>query len=105
LAVLLLGLWVALAPAVFAMPAAAMTVHTTIAGDADADGCEGCTEPEQDRRICALICLNAAQSAVLAEPGKLPAQVHDGREPPGQPVLAGRLPAPEPTPPKAVSPL
>lgn len=105
LGVLLLGLWVALAPAVFAVPAAAMTLHTTIAGDAGAGDCDGCSQPEQDKDVCALMCLNAALSAVPVDPCKLPALGSDDGRPARHPALAGRLPIPEPAPPKAVSPL
>jgi hypothetical protein len=100
---LLLGAWVALAPAMFAVPAAAMSVQTSMSDDAGSGGCDACPEGDVDRGICVLMCFNATLLATIAEPGKLDSGFDDSHEPGHHPALLGRLSTPDPAPPKAVS--
>jgi hypothetical protein len=100
---LLLGLWVALAPAMFAVPATAMSVQTSMTDDAGSGGCDACPEDVAARGICLLMCLNAMLLAITTEPGRLVTDF-DGIHRPGRhPAMLGCLSTPDPAPPKAVS--
>jgi len=100
---LLLGLWIALAPAVFAVPATAMSIQTSMSDDARSGGCDACPEGDAARGICELMCLNATLFAITTEPGRLVVDF-DGIHRPGRhPAMLGRLSTPDPAPPKAVS--
>jgi len=101
--VLLLGVWVALAPAMFAVPAAAMPVQTSMSGDTGFNECDLCPENEADRSICTLMCFNATLLATLLERGKLSYIAHEEYQPARHPALLGRLSTPDPAPPKVVS--
>jgi len=101
---LLLGVWVALAPAMFAVPAAAMSVQTSTSDDAGSGGCDACPEGDVDRGICLQMCFNATLLATVLERGnKLSPIAREGYRPERHPAMPGRLPAPDPVPPKAVS--
>lgn len=99
---LILGLWMALAPAVFAVPAVAMTSQTAMGGAPDMGGCDGCPETGLDTDGCAPTCLNVMLLATLAGEAVPPAWVEDGHWLGPRPVLSGLLSAPEPAPPKPV---
>ncbi len=100
---LLLGLWVALAPAIFAVPATALPVQTSMSGDAGFNECDRCPEDEADSRICTLMCFNATLLATVLERGKLSSIVGEEYRPARHPALLGRLSTPDPAPPKVVS--
>jgi len=101
--VLFLGLWVALAPVVYAVPAAAMAAQTDLSDDAGPGGCDNCPKGDAERGICTLMCLNAVQFATTVEPGNLHSEFGNGHEPGHHPALLGRLLTPDPIPPKPVS--
>jgi hypothetical protein len=100
---LFLGVWIALAPAAFAMPAAAMTVQTSMSGDAWAGGYDCCPEGDMERGPCALMCFNATLLATVPELGTLSSIAREEQRPARHPALLGRLSTPDPAPPKAVS--
>jgi hypothetical protein len=101
---LLLGLWVAFTPAVFAVPAAAMTVQMSTSNDAGSECCDNCPDTGADRNGCALVCLNVSPFATVAEhdnpsPGVFHMDHRLGRSL----ALSGRFSPPDPAPPKSVS--
>jgi len=101
---LFLGLWVAFTPAVFAVPAAAMTMQMSMSTDVASDCCDNCPDTDANRNSCTSICLSVSLVATMAEhDNPSPAAFHmDYR--PGRPlVLSGRLSPPDPAPPKSVS--
>jgi len=100
---LFLGLWIVLAPPVFVMPAAAMTLHVGMSSGAGPGGCDGCPDNVTDGGICALMCLNAALAATATVGGELSHISQDERWPVRHLTFAGRLAAPDPGPPKSVS--
>jgi hypothetical protein len=100
---LFLGFWVALAPAVFALPAAAITVQTGMSDDAGPGGDDCCPEEDMERGLCALMCLNTAQFATMEDLGKLAGRFGSGHELGHHPALFGRLLTPDPAPPNPVS--
>jgi hypothetical protein len=93
-AVLVVGVLV-LAPIMVAVAAADMAPAMSMA-----DGCSGCPDGDADAGACKMICLNAAQIAVLTE-CEGPARVGGGdRRPAPRTALPGRSPAPDPAPPR-----
>jgi hypothetical protein len=99
----LLGLWIALAPAVFAVSATTMPVQTSMSNDARPGACDACPEGDAERGICVLMCLNAALLAITTEPGGMVAGFGAIHQPARHAALRGRLSTPDPAPPKAVS--
>jgi hypothetical protein len=99
---LFLGLWLALAPAIFAIPAAAMSFQTNTSDDAGFYECDGCPEDDADRSICALECFNATLLGIMLERGTLTPITCGGCQPARHPAMLGRLSTPDPAPPKAV---
>ena len=99
---LLLGLWLALAPAMFAVPATAMSLQTSMTDDAGSGGCDACPQDDAARGICLLMCLNATLLAVTTEPDRLVANFGGIHQPARHPAMLGRLSTPDPAPPKAV---
>ncbi len=102
---LFLGLWMALAPAGFAVPAAAMTAQTGMSDGAGSGECDGCSENVVERGLCALMCLNAALVASAVQPDKLITDFGDCHEPGRHAPMLGRLTRPDPAPPRIVFPL
>lgn len=102
LGIFLLGLWVALAPAVYAMPMAAMMQQTGLAGDADPGDCEGCPDPDEDRALCAQLCMIASVVAVPAEGAHFRAAVHEVHLPTRHLALEDFHLALDPDPPKSL---
>jgi hypothetical protein len=100
---LFLGVWVALAPAMFAVPAAAMSAQTSMSDDAGFNECDDCPEGDADRSICTLMCFNATLLATVLERGKLSPIAREEYRPARHPALLGRLSTPDPAPPKAIS--
>ena len=99
--VLFLGLWVGLAPAVYTIPAAAMTLERS---QPDSDGAGGCCpDADEGLSVCAQMCLNAAQFAMTAELAVLPTIWDQGYGPTHHPALAARFTIPDPDPPRSVS--
>lgn len=99
---LLLGLWFALAPALYAMPAAAMMAPDGIAMDSGSDGCSGCPDLDDDAAGCAQLCLAAAAFAIFPDSGRLLAAAHGCCLPARHSALAGFYSGPDPAPPKSL---
>ena len=97
-----LGLWVALAPAVFVVPAAAMTLHMGMSSGSGTGGCDGCPDAGTDGGFCALNCLNAAMAATTTAGGELSHVSQDERWPVHHLPFADHLATPDPGPPKSV---
>lgn len=99
---LFLGVWIALAPAVFAMPDAAMSLQTSMSDDAGFHICDGCPKDDADQSICSLMCFNATLLVAVLERGTLSPIAREEYRPARHPALLGRLSTPDPAPPKAV---
>jgi hypothetical protein len=98
-----LGLWVALAPAIIAMPAAAMGSQMSMSGDAavDCNDCPDMPRSNMDGAFCALVCCGPAFLAFVPESVKLAAiriKLHWFRV---DPLFLGRSLRPDPAPPKS----
>lgn len=100
---LFLALWLALAPAMFAMPAAAMSLQTNTSDNAGFLDCDNCPEDDADRSICAQMCFSATLFAIVLERGTVSPITCQGCQPARHPAMLGRLSTPDPAPPKAVS--
>ena len=66
---LLLGFMVAIAPAVLAVPATAMTLQMSMSGDAGSGDC--CPGAKADGAACPMICANALSHATMPAPVSL----------------------------------
>ena len=99
--VLVLGLWFALAPAFYAMPATAMLLDAGISGDIASDGCDNCPDLDTDSMDCAKLCLMAALFAVSPHCEIFPAVFQDGHLPGWPGTLRELYSCPDPAPPKS----
>jgi hypothetical protein len=101
IAALFLALWVALAPAVFAVPAAAMMSQMSMSSDPNSDGCDSCPDANANRSVCALVCVNAFLLATQAQFGNLVPVVFRDDHPLSRDLArSGRTVTPDPPPPK-----
>lgn len=100
LSALVLGLWIALAPAVIAVPAAAMTTQASMSDDVGEDGCDACLDMDVDQGLCAFVCASAAFVALAPESGKWTAGREQVPVPASRTLLLGQPPTLDPAPPK-----
>lgn len=100
--VLMVGLWMAFAPAVALAPATAMAVHMGMPDDGGSGCCDGC--PAMDCKVCASMCTNILTPAIEAGPGFLPAVgLHHARVRGRAMALSDHFLTPDPPPPRPVS--
>jgi hypothetical protein len=95
---LMLGLWIALAPAGLAVPAMAMLHHAEMS--AGMDGCDPCPGTDMTAETCAFICLSAPFYTVPSESASLLEQPDTGRRRAADSSASGLIRAPDPAPPK-----
>jgi hypothetical protein len=62
---LFLGFWIALAPALFASPAAGLTLQMSMVHDVGANDCDCCSDAKPNRDLCASMCVNVLHFATL----------------------------------------
>lgn len=96
---LLLGIWLALTPAILAVPATGMIYHAGMTEDAARD-CEPCPDTGMDREVCAFICLSAPPFAAPHETDDLLAAAGVRHRNKADSSWFGRLFTPDPAPPK-----
>jgi hypothetical protein len=102
---LFLALWVVIAPAVLAAPAAATTAHMSATADPASGDCDCCPNSTIDKHLCPFACLNSMAFAITPKPGgaavirSIPDKWRDSNL-----ALDGRSDRPEPPPPKSSSP-
>ncbi|MFQ5625567.1 MAG: hypothetical protein ACE5FM_02820 [Methyloligellaceae bacterium] len=82
----------------FAVPAAAMPVQTSMSDDAGSGGCDACPEGDAERTVVMI-----PELATVLERGKLSPIAREEYRTARHPALLGRLSTPDPAPPKAVS--
>lgn len=101
--IVLLGLWVVLAPTFSAGVALAMTAPSSASDDITPNGRDCCPESEAERNLCKLMCLNASQMAVALEPGKYVPKTQVVHGSSYSHELPGIVLGPDPAPPKLSS--
>lgn len=101
--IVLLGLWIALAPALSIAPATAMTVQPGMSGTVFANGDDCCPQDDFQRSLCKLMCQNAGQAAIMSEPAEASARAQVRHTVPRPLPVPGTIPGPEPAPPKPAS--
>ena len=102
IALVILGLWVAFAPAVAVAPATAMTPHMSMPDDGGSGCCDGC--PDMDRKLCAFICVNALPLAIAVDHNDLSAiGLHHDRGAGRHAALSDHCCSPDPPPPRSAS--
>jgi hypothetical protein len=62
---LFLGLWIALAPALFAAPAAGLTLQMSTVHVGGSNDCDCCSDAKHNRDLCASMCANVLPFATL----------------------------------------
>jgi hypothetical protein len=101
---LFLGLWMALAPAIFVVPATAMTLQMSVFGDANSGDCDCCRDGHANNIICMQACMNAFPFAAAAQYGSLvPMVMHNDHSAERDIVRSGHAFAPDPPPPRPVA--
>lgn len=100
--IVLLGLWISVAPAFSIAPAAAMT-QPGMTGLAAASGDDCCPPDDAKRSLCKVMCLNAGQVAIMPAPGEQMVRVQARYDVLKPLLMHGALPGPEPAPPKPAS--
>jgi hypothetical protein len=101
---LFLALWGAIAPAMFAVPAATMTVQMSASIDCTSGDCDCCPNSGMGQNPCPTICVGAMSFAVIPNDSDvLSAHSLDENWLDGHPALDGHSIPPEPPPPKSTS--
>lgn len=98
--VFLLGIWIALAPALNVSLATAMTIEQGIASDTPACSGECCSGEEMERGACLSFCFNTAQPAIAGNSNTVRPVERLRHEPPLVNTLLMLCAPPEPAPPK-----
>jgi hypothetical protein len=97
---LILGLWLALAPAISAVSAVRMTASMSMLGESQSGHCQ---DTDGKSSACALMCMNASSFA-MTEPCEWRADVVRDQYLPGRHLaLSGRVSTPDPPPPKSIA--
>lgn len=98
---LALGLWIAFAPALLAVPIAPTAMQMSMSDGAGSGDCNGCPDAGMDRNICAAMCANALLFAIVSERGNQGPVVFRAVDWPGLYLpLTGRFLVPDPGPPR-----
>ena len=102
--VLLLGLWIAFAPVMSSLTAAAMAMQPGMSGETGYSRNECCPDGETGRDVCKLMCMNAGLYAITSAPDRGLAGIGFSHEPQLQQYLHAISSGPDPAPPRS-SPL
>lgn len=99
---LALGLWIAFAPALLAVPTASMAMQMSMSDGAGSGDCNGCPDAGMDRNTCAAMCANALLLAIVPERGNQGPIVFRAVDWPARYLtLTGRFLVPDPGPPRS----
>jgi hypothetical protein len=97
---LLLGLWIAVAPALLVAPAAGLMFETIMVHDAGPDDCGCCSDAKPKRDLCASMCVNALPFATLRSNDLVATAFHDDYAVRRELTRSSRTIPPDPPPPK-----
>lgn len=101
---LMLGLWVALAPAMLAAPAAGMNAQMNMSESNGSGDCNGCPDAGMAQDACASMCANALPFVTMPDIGRMvPVDFRPIDWPGGYSPLVGRILTPEPGPPRSIT--
>ena len=100
---LFLGLWFALAPALFAAPATGMTLQLSMAHDAASGVCDCCPDAKPNRGLCALMCANALPFATIQSDDLVHVVFHDDYSLKRELTRSSRAIPPDPPPPRFIA--
>jgi hypothetical protein len=97
----LLGLWIAIAPALLAVPAAGLTLQMSMVDDADPDHCGCCSDAKPNRDLCASMCVTALPFATLRSDDLVAIAFHDDYALGRELTRSSRKIPPDPPPPRS----
>jgi hypothetical protein len=102
---LLLGLWIALAPApaLFAAPAAGLTLQMSMVDDVGSDDCDCCSDAKQNRDRCASMCVNVLPFATLQSDHLVSITFHDDYALTRELTPSSHAISPDPPPPRSIA--
>jgi hypothetical protein len=100
---LFLGLWIALAPALFSAPAAGLTLQMSMVHDVGSDDCDCCSDAKHNRDLCASMCANVLSLATLESDDLVSIAFHDGYALRRELIPSGRAISPDPPPPRSIA--
>jgi hypothetical protein len=100
---LLLGLWIALAPALFAAPAAGLTLQMSIVDDVGSDDCDCCSDAKQNRGRCASMCVNILPFATIQSDHLVSMTFRDDYALRHELTPSSRAISPDPPPPRSIA--
>jgi hypothetical protein len=100
----LVCLWMALLPALLAVPATAMAHQMEAAESTGAADCDCCDDTQTHGMSCSVICLSALTALAITTPADIATVAFgDDMVPARAPTLIERRRAPDPPPPKILS--
>jgi hypothetical protein len=100
---LLLGLWIALAPALFAAAAAGLTLQMSAVHVGDSNDCDCCSDAKHNRDLCASMCANVLPFANLESDDLVSIVFHDDYAFRRELIPSGRAISPDPPPPRSIA--
>jgi hypothetical protein len=100
---LFLGLWIALAPALFAAPAAGLTLQMSTVHVGGSNDCDCCSDAKHNRDLCASMCANVLPFATLESDDLVSIAFHDDYALRRELIPAGRAISPDPPPPRSIA--
>jgi hypothetical protein len=100
---LLLGLWIALAPALFAAPAVGLTLQMSMVDDVGSDDCDCCSDAKPNPDLCVLMCANVLPFATLESDHLVSITFHNDYALTRELIPSSRAISPDPPPPKSIA--
>jgi hypothetical protein len=100
---LFLGFWIALAPALFATPAAGLTLQMSTVHDVGSDDCDCCSDAKHNPDLCASMCANVLPFATVESDDLVSIAFHDDYALRRELIPSGRAISPDPPPPRSIA--
>jgi hypothetical protein len=100
---LFLGLWIALAPALFAAPATGLTLQMSIVHNVGSDDCDCCSDAKPNRDFCASMCANVLPFATSESDHLVSITFHDEYALRRELTPSSRAISPDPPPPRSIA--
>jgi hypothetical protein len=100
---LFLGLWIALAPALVAAPAAGLTSQMSMVHVLASDKCDCCSDAQPNRELCASMCVNVLPFATLQFDHLVSITFHDAYALRRELTPSSRTISPDPPPPRSIA--
>lgn len=100
---LFLGLWFALAPALFAAPTAGLALQMSMIDNVGSDDCDCCSDAQPNRDLCASMCVNVFPFATLETDHMFSIIFHEDYALRRELTPSSRTISPDPPPPRPIA--